>query len=395
MPLLFTIEPQTVFLVATLMILLNGGVLGLMHRTLAPDVQPSAFSWRVATLLQACGCILQAVQAQLPPGFVLPLANACILFGMTGYLRALRQFYGLPDRWSILWPAAIGTLGVFWFAAVQPNLGVRIVFASLALAFVMFACVYTLQRYGERQPMTSQRVQALIFLVIALLMVVRGVQTLFIPPSEASLLQTGNSVRALSLVIMTTLPVIGTTAFLLMCSERIRRQWQQAASTDYLTGLANRRTVAQAGTQAFALARREGGRLSLAVLDVDHFKRINDQHGHDAGDLALKYLAEKLLAACEENDLTGRLGGEEFILLWQGADATRALRSAERLQDALRAQPLRIGDAPIALTVSIGIAVLDDSQADFDELLRQADRALYAAKAEGRDRVTMASSVAA
>lgn len=395
MPLLFTIEPQTVFLVATLMILLNGGVLGLMHRTLAPDVQPSAFSWRVATLLQACGCILQAVQAQLPPGFVLPLANACILLGMTGYLRALRQFYGLPERWSILWPAAIGTLGVFWFAAVQPSLGIRIVFASLALAFVMFACVYTLQRYGERQPMTSQRVQALIFLVIALLMVVRGVQTLFIPPSEASLLQTGNSVRALSLVIMTTLPVIGTTAFLLMCSERIRRQWQQAASTDYLTGLANRRTVAQAGTQAFALARREGGRLSLAVLDVDHFKRINDQHGHDAGDLALKYLAEKLLAACEENDLTGRLGGEEFILLWQGADATRALRSAERLQDALRAQPLRIGDAPIALTVSIGIAVLDDSQADFDELLRQADRALYAAKAEGRDRVTMASPVAA
>ena len=394
MPLLFTIEPQTVFLVATLMILLNGGVLGLMHRTLAPDVQPSAFSWRVATLLQACGCILQAVQAQLPPGFVLPLANACILFGMTGYLRALRQFYGLPDRWSILWPAAIGTLGVFWFAAVQPNLGIRIVFASLALAFVMFACVYTLQRYGERQPMTSQRVQAVIFLVIALLMVVRGVQTLFIPPSEASLLQTGNSVRALSLVIMTTLPVIGTTAFLLMCSERIRRQWQQAASTDYLTGLANRRTVAQAGTQAFALARREGGRLSLAVLDVDHFKRINDQHGHDAGDLALKYLAEKLLAACEENDLTGRLGGEEFILLWQGADATRALRSAERLQDALRAQPLRIGEAPIALTVSIGIAVLDDSQADFDELLRQADRALYAAKAEGRDRVTMASAIA-
>lgn len=394
MPLLFTIEPQTVFLVATLMILLNGGVLGLMHRTLAPDVQPSAFSWRVATLLQACGCILQAVQAQLPPGFVLPLANACILFGMTGYLRALRQFYGLPDRWSILWPAAIGTLGVFWFAAVQPNLGIRIVFASLALAFVMFACVYTLQRYGERQPMTSQRVQALIFLVIALLMVVRGVQTLFIPPSEASLLQTGNSVRALSLVIMTTLPVIGTTAFLLMCSERIRRQWQQAASTDYLTGLANRRTVAQAGTQAFALARREGGRLSLAVLDVDHFKRINDQHGHDAGDLALKYLAEKLLAACEENDLTGRLGGEEFILLWQGADATRALRTAERLQDALRAQPLRIGDAPIALTVSIGIAVLDDSQADFDELLRQADRALYAAKAEGRDRVMMASAIA-
>lgn len=394
MPFLFTIEPQTVFLVATLMILLNGGVLGLMHRTLAPDVQPSAFSWRVATLLHAAGCLLQAVQAQLPAGFVLPLANACTLLGMTGYWRALRQFYGLPDRWAILWPTLIGTAGVFWFVVAHPDLGARILFASMALAFVMFACVYTLQRHGEREPMTSQRVQSLVFLVIALLMVLRAIQTLFVPPTEASLLQTGNSVRALALVIMTTLPVIGTTAFLLMCSERIRRQWQQAASTDYLTGLANRRTVAQAGTQAFALARREGGRLSLAVLDVDHFKRINDQHGHDAGDLALKYLAEKLLAACEENDLTGRLGGEEFILLWQGADATRALRSAERLQDALRAQPLRIGNAPIALTVSIGIAALDDSHANFDELLRQADRALYAAKAAGRDRVMMASAIA-
>lgn len=390
MPLLFTIEPHTVFLVATLMILLNGAVLGFMHNTLAPDVQPSAFSWRVATLLQAAGCILQAVQAQLPPGFVLPLANACILLGMTGYLRALRQFYGLPDRWSILWPAVIGTFGVFWFAAVQPNLGVRILFASLALASVMFASVYTLQRYGERQPMTSQRVQSIIFLVIGLLMVVRAVQTLFIPPSEASLLQTGNSLRALALVIMTTLPVIGTTAFLLMCSERIRRQWQQAASTDYLTGLANRRTVALAGARAFEMARRERGRLSLAVLDVDHFKRINDQHGHDAGDLALKYLAEKLLAACEEDDLTGRLGGEEFILLWRGADAARAASSAERLQAALREQPLHMDDAPIALTVSIGIAVLDDAHADFDEMLRQADRALYAAKAGGRDRVIVA-----
>ncbi|MFT3807061.1 GGDEF domain-containing protein [Arenimonas sp.] len=394
MPLLFTIEPHTVFLVATLMILLNGGVLGLMHDTLAPDVQPSAFSWRVATLLQAAGCILQAVQAQLPAGFVLPLANACILLGMTGYLRALRQFYGLPDRWSILWPAVIGTFGVFWFAAIHPNLGARILFASLALASVMFACVYTLQRYGERQPMTSQRVQSAIFMVIALLMVVRAVQTLFIPPAEASLLQTGNSIRALALVVMTTLPVIGTTAFLLMCSERIRRQWQQAASTDYLTGLANRRTVAQAGMQAFALARREGGQLSLAVLDVDHFKRINDQHGHDTGDLALKYLAEKLLAACDERDLTGRLGGEEFILLWRGADAVRARRRAERLQDALRAQPLHAGEAPIALTVSIGIAVLDESHADFEDLLRQADRALYSAKAGGRDRVVLASAMA-
>lgn len=391
MPLLFTIEPHTVFLVATLMILLNGAVLGFMHRTLAPDVQPSAFSWRVATLLEAAGCILQAVQAELPAGFVLPLANACILLGMTGYLRALRQFYGLPDRWAILWPAVIGTVGVFWFAAVRQDLGIRIVIASLALAAIMFACVWTLQRQGRREPMASQRMQSVIFLVIALLMMARVVQAIVSPPTEASLLQAGNGVRALALVVLTSLPVVGTTAFLLMCSERIRRQWQRAASTDYLTGLANRRTVAQAGAQAFDYARRDGKDFSVAILDVDHFKRINDKFGHDVGDLALKHLAEILLIACRGRDLPGRFGGEEFILLWHEADAVLAQQMAQRLRDALRSRPLRAGDISVGLTVSIGIAVLDGTHADFEEMLLQADRALYAAKAGGRDRVVVAT----
>src|SRR4249919_516342 len=131
MPELFAIDPRTVFLVAMLMMLLNGGVLGLMHGSLAPDVQPSAFSWRVGTLLQAAGCVLQAVQQSLPPAFVLPLANALLLLGMTAYLRALRQFYGLPERWSLLLPPLLATVAVFWFTAVHPDLGLRITLVSL------------------------------------------------------------------------------------------------------------------------------------------------------------------------------------------------------------------------------------------------------------------------
>lgn len=115
-----------------------------------------------------------------------------------------------------------------------------------------------------------------------------------------------------------------------MCLERIRGQWQRAASLDYLTGL----------------------------LDVDLFKRINDQHGHEVGDRALKHLAARLQATCRKSDLAGRLGGEEFVLLWDEADSAHCLAAAEHLQD---------------------------------DLLRRADLALYSAKAGGRDRVELAA----
>ncbi|HMB58175.1 MAG TPA: GGDEF domain-containing protein [Arenimonas sp.] len=390
MPELFAIDPRTVFLVAMLMMLLNGGVLGLMHGSLAPDVQPSAFSWRVGTLLQAAGCVLQAVQQSLPPAFVLPLANALLLLGMTAYLRALRQFYGLPERWSLLLPPLLATVAVFWFTAVHPDLGLRITLVSLTMAGVLFASARTLQRFAEREAMTSRAVLAAIFLIIAGIMFARAVQAIVAPPVAKNLLQLSGWQYSLGLVLAATLPVIGTTAFLLMCLERIRGQWQRAASTDYLTGLANRRTVALAGERAFHAARRQDQVFAVAVLDVDFFKAINDRHGHDVGDLALKHLAALLEAVCRKSDLPGRLGGEEFFLLLDRADRGESLAVAERFQQQLRAQPLRFDGVDIPLAVSIGVAVLDAGDRSFAALLRRADQALYAAKSGGRNRVELA-----
>src|SRR6202008_4261104 len=107
-------EPKTVFIIATLMMLANGGVLGLMHGDLPHAMRPSAVSWRIATLLHAGGSILFVVQDALPAGFVLPLSNGLVMLGFTGYWRALRQFYGVPDSPWLLLPAAIGIGGVYW-----------------------------------------------------------------------------------------------------------------------------------------------------------------------------------------------------------------------------------------------------------------------------------------
>lgn len=388
---LFPIEPRTVFLVATLMIVLTGGVLGLMHRSLAPDVQPSAVSWRIGTLLQAAGCLLLAVQAFLPPLFVLPVANACILVGSTGYLRAMRQFHGLPDTAWILLPAAIGTLGTYVFVVV-PSLGARIVVVSLALVVIESACVWTLMRFARSEPMRSRSVLTGIFAAVAVLMLVRAVYSATVPISESSLLQSARWQLSLAPLIAATLPVVGTTSFLLMCLERIQVRWQDAASTDYLTGLANRRTVALAGERAFHAARRQDRAFAVAILDVDHFKAINDRHGHDVGDLALRHLAQVLDEVRRKGDLPGRLGGEEFCLILDEADAAHAVAAAERCRAQLQARPMALAGKAIPMTVSVGVAVLDAGDRNFEGLLRRADIALYAAKGGGRNRVELAAS---
>jgi diguanylate cyclase (GGDEF)-like protein len=390
MPTLLPLDPRTIFLVATTLILLNGAVLGVMHRSLAVDVQPAAASWRIATLLVAMGSLLLAMQPWLPEALALPLANGLILFGLTGYQVALHQFRRLRIPWWLPLPAVLGTIGIGWYTLITPRLDARIIVMSLAMMAILVACVQALLRRRGSEVMTSQRVLTALFAAVALLLALRVARTLAAPPDAVSLLQAVDLAHALPLLGIVALPVIGTTAFVLMCLERIRGQWQRAASTDYLTGLANRRTVAESGERALHAARRLEAPLAVAILDADHFKRVNDTWGHATGDRALQHLANLLETTARRSDLPGRLGGEEFVLLLEGADPAMALAAAGRFRDALRAQPLLLDGEPLALTVSIGIAVLGPDDRHFDDLLRRADAALYAAKAAGRDRVVVA-----
>jgi diguanylate cyclase (GGDEF)-like protein len=195
-------------------------------------------------------------------------------------------------------------------------------------------------------------------------------------------------------MIATLLPVIGTTGFLLLCSDRIRRDWERAASTDYLTGLANRRTLAAAGELGLRTARAGNGRLAVAVIDIDHFKSINDRYGHDIGDLALQHVARCLASACASRDLPARQGGEEFVVLYHQLDPPQALAAAERARAAVAAQPFCAAEVTIPITVSIGVTSLRAEDHQFDDLLRRADQALYAAKAAGRNRVVSGPSEA-
>lgn len=162
---------------------------------------------------------------------------------------------------------------------------------------------------------------------------------------------------------------------------------RRAVLQDDLTGLTNRRSFFEAGVGEVERCARLGLPLALLMFDADHFKAINDTHGHAAGDGVLRHLADTLSASFREGDTIARLGGEEFAVLLPGTSAAEAHMAAERVCAALRERRARIGPLEIPCTVSVGLAHGVGAGDDLDGLLMRADAALYAAKAAGRDRV--------
>lgn len=175
-------------------------------------------------------------------------------------------------------------------------------------------------------------------------------------------------------------------------SERRRMldEIYRLARTDSLTGLWNRGRFMDLARRELARARRASTPLSLIMVDADHFKRINDTHGHEAGDDALRCLARVLSVSVREEDLVARLGGEEFVVLLPGAELPGALAVAERIRTAIRMCGVRCrSGACFSLTVSQGVAHSQAARDTLEHLLRCADAALYAAKNAGRDRVEL------
>jgi two-component system, cell cycle response regulator len=175
-----------------------------------------------------------------------------------------------------------------------------------------------------------------------------------------------------------------------MVSER-----RKMALTDALTGAFNRRYFMKYAQRNVQRAQSTGTELSLLALDIDHFKAINDQHGHDAGDVVLVECVRRIHATLRREEWCARMGGEEFSVLLPQSDLQRAQRIAERIRAAVAAAPFRVGQTDIPVTISVGVSGLSGREpphsASVDLLLRQADECLYRSKRSGRNRVTLLS----
>lgn len=168
-------------------------------------------------------------------------------------------------------------------------------------------------------------------------------------------------------------------------------QMTRLATTDELTSLLNRRAFFERAQSLRKLVSRQDGAMSLVVVDIDHFKSVNDRYGHAAGDAVLAEVSRRLHDSLRDSDLIGRIGGEEFAIALPFTGLDRAMPLMEKLRQAVRRVPVKIGETTLKVSVSVGVAELGDGEhSEVDDTLRRADQALYQAKAAGRDLVMAA-----
>ncbi|HST41783.1 MAG TPA: GGDEF domain-containing protein [Conexibacter sp.] len=229
--------------------------------------------------------------------------------------------------------------------------------------------------------------------IVLWIALVHGVALLAMPPAQANL------DRWIDVTVAVGVAAV-VVRLLVARNERLMRTLEDQARVDPLTGLLNRRGFEERVELERRRAQREQSSLAVATFDVDHFKAVNDAHGHDTGDRVLAWIARVLTEHVRGIDVAARLGGEEFVVLLPRTDAVGALALGERVRAALAAEtplygPDRAGDVqPLRVTLSGGIAAAV-APADVQALLDAADRALYAAKRAGRDRVLLSGELAA
>lgn len=211
-------------------------------------------------------------------------------------------------------------------------------------------------------------------------------------PTESMAVRMRRAGLELMLAAATTIGLIVAIVYfmtwkLVIGLAETQKKLKHIAVTDELTGLRNRRYIMEQLVREYQRAVRSGSALSLILLDIDHFKRINDTYGHAFGDVVLKAVSAAMQSSLRSYDLLGRIGGEEFLIASPGSTIEDARGLAERILERVRQESIRVGDRTTSVTVSAGVTVLTPQDADAEALMSRADAGLYMAKQEGRDRV--------
>lgn len=279
--------------------------------------------------------------------------------------------------------AAVLALSVY-FTAVQPHAGARFVLAGSFSGVCFLLTARTLARGGfHRVP--ARYLLAGVMGLHGAWVLVRPVLFRLAAPSESGLLGQLSQFVVLEATVALVLIAFGV---LMLANEFVTSELRHLAEVDPLTSVFNRRAFLTLLDKGLSYARRAQAPLAVLVMDLDHFKKINDTWGHQCGDDALRHFVQLAQQCLRKEDVMGRQGGEEFVILLPGTDGAGATTVAERLRARVQAQPLDTDRRSIALTVSIGVTLSTDGDSA-EAVLQRADEAMYLAKERGRNRVVV------
>jgi diguanylate cyclase (GGDEF)-like protein len=375
-----SLDPRSLIAMGGFMALVMGLVLGFMRRYYPPSILGLGYwalapaAWLIATVLFAApGPWLQEIGRWL--------GNGLILLGFILFHVGCRRFFERPVQWRrIVVPFALVMLSLAWFAGPDPSYRMRVAIVTAAIAVTHTSTLVFLWQSGNRN-FPVRMVQATLALHLCVLLV--RLQTVLSVPEvgdlmEASMVQTYYLGAYVLAVLLLSIGAV------LMATDRVRTELEHMATHDALTGTLNRRAILECCADEHERSLRYKQPFALMMIDLDHFKTINDTHGHQHGDRVLVHFAESTRSALRRADRFGRYGGEEFLVLLPNTTADVALPVAERIRAALSA-----GHA-LDCQASIGLTHWRGPEDTLDAMLGRADAALYQAKAQGRNQTCIA-----
>lgn len=350
----------------------------------------AVWTWGSWTLL--AGFAMLTARLVVPVWVSALLGNGLIALGIVFYNEAIHRHVlgrSLP-RW-MWWSAPLVAWTLTAWMLTWP-LALRTSAISLVFALLLCPAILVLLGPGWRGE-SSLRAVGLTLVAAAASLLLRSVHALTNPEEYRDLMQSSLG-QGLTFLFSFICLIGAGFGFVLANFERIARRMEEMASTDGLTGCLNRMTADALLRHELERGRREGTPLAFVLLDLDHFKDVNDCHGHHAGDDALRAFAAEVRARLRASDVVGRWGGEEFGLILPATDGPGAARLVEQIREAVATLRLCDGEGQdFALTVSAGIAVAAPGrQLTADQLFMRADRALYRAKDGGRNNVQLHDS---
>jgi diguanylate cyclase (GGDEF)-like protein len=345
--------------------------------------------WGFSHLFRSASIVLFGLYGSASDLITIDLANAILFtaFAMT-YVGA-RVFDGRP-----LQPVALVAGAVIWLlmsrtSFIADSLDARVLLSSGIITAYTWLTAYEFWR-GRAEPLVSRIPAVFMLFAHGALYLLRTPILAFLPWTNQN--QIFSSVWLTALSFEALLFTISIAFILLaMAKERTELRHKTAALIDPLTGIANRRAFLEQASDLLSRQSNPGRPWAVLLLDLDHFKSINDRFGHAIGDQILQIFAGTTQSKLGPQDLIGRLGGEEFAIVLCDANREKALAIAEQIRSTFAEAAATVDGCAVHSTVSVGVVVEEGHSADISTALSQADQALYYAKARGRNRVELAS----
>ena len=356
---------------------------------------PGLRLWMVSFLLGSVFSVSLLVRDWFPEVVAVVISQGSVSLAAYLCLMASRMYMGRRpfSHWYAV--VGIGALMVasVYFTVVQPHLGMRFVFVGLGAGICFLLTARAMADGGVRR-VPARYLFALVAGLHGLFLLLRPALFKLAPVAPGGLPDAGLVTLVSQFVLLEAIVAVVLLGFgaLMLANEFITSELRHLAEMDPLTNVFNRRAFLTLLDKAISAAQRTGTAVPVLVMDLDHFKNINDTWGHRAGDDVLRHFVMLAHRCLRKEDVMGRLGGEEFAIFLPNASAAGALAVAERLRALVEAQPVATGPQSIPLTVSVGVTLCAHGDAA-GAALQRADEAMYLAKERGRNRVEVSEKI--